>query len=72
MSVLTQNWSMRRAKKRLEHPPAQWNAVIEYVPPQRNGEAGEQSYFWIGDDKGCFATIDALNLAAFVDKVRGA
>lgn len=69
MSTETKHWSARRISKRLS---GKAGAVIEYVPPTGVDPEPRNAYFWIGDDKGHFATIDALDLAKFMDKVRGA
>lgn len=61
-------WATRRRTKRLEGPSPVKTPVIEFVPGAADGE---RAYFWIGSDQGCFATLDAHELAAWIDSIRG-
>lgn len=59
-------WTTRRRRKPLEGVAAP-RAVIEFVPGAENGQ---RAYLWIGNDNGCYATIDARDLARWVEGLR--
>ncbi len=63
--AIMRGWITRRRRQRLEG--AAPRTVIEFVPGAENGQ---RAYFWIGNENKHYATIDARELASWMETLR--